>query len=178
MKKILLGITVLLLVFTLSSCKSDSGVINPLDDIMANNPTLVYRDSNVEPLKVGMTLQYPPFETIDINGDPIGISVDMAYELGMFLEREVEIVDLPWASLIPAINTGEIDYDGLREMALKHKPKIILACFSAYSRELDYEKFVAIAKEVGAYTVADVAHIAGLIASGVLKNPFELSISV
>lgn len=70
------------------------------------------------------------------------------------------------------VNTGEIDYDHLRQVALEHKPKIILAGFSAYSRELDYAKFVAIAKEVGAYTVADMAHIAGLIAGGVARNPF------
>jgi glycine hydroxymethyltransferase len=69
--------------------------------------------------------------------------------------------------------TGEIDYDELRRLALEHKPKIILAGFSAYSRELDYEKFAAIAKEAGAYAVADIAHIAGLIAGGVAKNPFE-----
>lgn len=71
------------------------------------------------------------------------------------------------------VNTGEIDYEHLRQMALEHKPKIILAGFSAYSRELDYAKFVEIAKEVGAYTVADVAHIAGLIAGGVARNPFD-----
>lgn len=71
------------------------------------------------------------------------------------------------------VETGEIDYDELREVALKHKPKIILAGFSAYSRELDYKKFVEIAKEVGAYTVADMAHIAGLIAGGVARNPFD-----
>lgn len=71
------------------------------------------------------------------------------------------------------VNTGEIDYDHLREVALEHKPKIILAGFSAYSRELDYAKFLEIAKEVGAYTVADMAHIAGLIAGGVLRNPFD-----
>lgn len=71
------------------------------------------------------------------------------------------------------VETGEIDYDELREIALKEKPKIILAGFSAYSRELDYEKFVEIAKEVGAYTVADMAHIAGLIAGGVARNPFD-----
>ncbi|MFZ2253383.1 MAG: serine hydroxymethyltransferase [Minisyncoccia bacterium] len=71
------------------------------------------------------------------------------------------------------VNTGEIDYDHLRQVALEHKPKIILAGFSAYSRELDYAKFVEIAKEVGAYTVADMAHIAGLIAGGVARNPFE-----
>lgn len=76
------------------------------------------------------------------------------------------------------VDTGEIDYDELRAVALKEKPKIILAGFSAYSRELDYAKFVEIAKEVGAYTVADVAHIAGLIAGGVLKNPFDYGFDV
>jgi glycine hydroxymethyltransferase len=76
------------------------------------------------------------------------------------------------------VETGEIDYDHLREMALEHKPKIILAGFSAYSRELDYEKFKAIADEVGAYTVADMAHIAGLIVAGVAKNPFDFGFDV
>lgn len=71
------------------------------------------------------------------------------------------------------VNTGEIDYEHLRQVALEHKPKIILAGFSAYSRELDYAKFVSIAHEVGAYTVADMAHIAGLIAGGVVRNPFD-----
>lgn len=69
--------------------------------------------------------------------------------------------------------TGEIDYEHLREVALAEKPKIILAGFSAYSRELDYKKFVDIAKEVGAITVADMAHIAGLIAGKALRNPFD-----
>tara|TARA_B100000508_G_scaffold97521_1_gene76398 strand:- start:6157 stop:7425 length:1269 start_codon:yes stop_codon:yes gene_type:complete len=76
------------------------------------------------------------------------------------------------------VDTGEIDYDELRAVALEHKPKIILAGFSAYSRELDYDRFVSIAKEVGAYTVADVAHITGLIAAGVLKNPFDYGFDV
>ncbi len=76
------------------------------------------------------------------------------------------------------VETGEIDYDNLREVALEHKPKIILAGFSAYSRELDYQKFVDIAKEVGAITVADMAHIAGLIAGGVVKNPFDYGFDV
>ena len=76
------------------------------------------------------------------------------------------------------VDTGEIDYEHLRQVALEHKPKIILAGFSAYSRELDYAKFVEIAKEVGAYTVADMAHIAGLIAGGVAKNPFDYGFDV
>ncbi|OGJ01483.1 serine hydroxymethyltransferase [Candidatus Nomurabacteria bacterium RIFCSPLOWO2_12_FULL_37_8] len=70
-------------------------------------------------------------------------------------------------------DTGEIDYEDLRRVALEHKPKIILAGFSAYSRTLDYKKFVKIAHEVGAVTMADMAHIAGLIAAGVLRNPFD-----
>lgn len=74
--------------------------------------------------------------------------------------------------------TGEIDYDELRQLALEHKPKIILAGFSAYPRELDYEKFAAIGNEVGALLMADMAHIAGLIAGGVAKNPFDYGFHV
>ena len=76
------------------------------------------------------------------------------------------------------VETGEIDYDEMRAPAKKHKPKIVLAGFSAYSRELDYQKFVDIASEVGAYSVIDVAHIAGLIAGGVAKNPFDYGFDV
>jgi len=76
------------------------------------------------------------------------------------------------------VETGEIDYDEMRATAKKHKPKIVLAGFSAYSRELDYQKFVDIASEVGAYSVIDVAHIAGLIAGGVAKNPFDYGFDV
>jgi glycine hydroxymethyltransferase len=76
------------------------------------------------------------------------------------------------------VETGEIDYAAMRRLALEHKPKLILAGFSAYSRELNYAKFVEIAHEVGAYAVADIAHIAGLIAAGVAKNPFDFGFDV
>lgn len=76
------------------------------------------------------------------------------------------------------VTTGEIDYDNLRELALKHRPKIILAGFSAYPRNLDYAKFVEISNEVGALLMADMAHIAGLIAGGVLENPFDYGFHV
>lgn len=75
-------------------------------------------------------------------------------------------------------STGEIDYDALRETALVHKPKIILAGFSAYPRELDYAKFADIGNEVGALLMADMAHIAGLIVAGVAKNPFDYGFHV
>jgi glycine hydroxymethyltransferase len=71
------------------------------------------------------------------------------------------------------VTTGEIDYDELRELALKEKPKILLAGFSSYPREIDYAKMKAIADEVGAVTMMDAAHIAGLIAAGELRNPFD-----
>lgn len=71
------------------------------------------------------------------------------------------------------VETGEIDYDHMREVALAENPKIILAGFSAYPRDINYRKMKAIADEVGAYTVADVAHIAGLIVGGALRNPFD-----
>ena len=76
------------------------------------------------------------------------------------------------------IDTGEIDYDELRQLALEHKPKIILAGFSAYPGELDYEKFAAIGNEVGALLMADMAHVAGLIAGGVSKNPLDYGFHV
>ena len=69
---------------------------------------------------------------------------------------------------------GLIDLENLRQMALEHKPKIILVGYSAYSREIEYEKIKAIADEVGAITMADIAHIAGLIAGGQMKNPVPI----
>lgn len=79
---------------------------------------------------------------------------------------------------IKNIDTGEIDHEEIRQLALKHKPKIILAGFSAYPRELDYEKFAEIGNEVGAMLMADMSHIAGLIVSGVAKNPFDYGFHV
>lgn len=76
------------------------------------------------------------------------------------------------------VETGEIDYDELRRLTLEHKPKLLLAGFSAYPGELDYEKFVSIGNEVGALLMADMAHIAGLIAAGVAKNPLDYGFHV
>lgn len=69
--------------------------------------------------------------------------------------------------------TGEIDYDELRRIAHAEQPKIILAGFSAYPRQLDYARFAEIGREVGALLMADIAHIAGLIAGGVADSPFK-----
>jgi len=75
-------------------------------------------------------------------------------------------------------DTGEIDYDALASLAREHKPKVILAGFSAYPRTLDWKRIADIAHEAGAYAVADIAHIAGLIAGGALENPFAAGFDV
>ncbi len=67
--------------------------------------------------------------------------------------------------------TAEIDYDQVEALALEHKPKLIIAGFSAYSRIMDWARFRAIADQVGAYLLVDMAHIAGLVAAGVYPNP-------
>ena len=69
--------------------------------------------------------------------------------------------------------TGLIDYNQMREVAHREKPKMMIAGFSAYSRDLDYAKFREIADEVGATLWADIAHPAGLVAKGLLNSPFE-----
>jgi len=69
------------------------------------------------------------------------------------------------------LETGEIDYDQVEALALEHKPKVIIAGFSAYSRIWDWKRFRDIADKVGAYFVVDMAHVAGLVAAGLYPNP-------
>lgn len=71
------------------------------------------------------------------------------------------------------LETETIDYDEVRRLALQHKPKIIIAGGSAYSRIIDFQKFREIADEVGAYLMVDMAHFAGLVAAGIHPNPVE-----
>ena len=68
-------------------------------------------------------------------------------------------------------DTGLIDYDAVRALALEHQPKMIIAGFSAYSRVIDWSRFRAIADEVGAWLVVDMAHVSGLVAAGVYPSP-------
>jgi len=71
--------------------------------------------------------------------------------------------------------TGEIDYDQVEALALEHKPKMIVAGFSAYSRVIDWMRFREIADKVGAYLLVDMAHIAGLVAAGVYPSPVKIA---
>ncbi|MBZ4682748.1 MAG: hypothetical protein JG768_172 [Fusobacteriales bacterium] len=96
MKKIKSLIVLLLLSLFVISCNKKN----------ASNSTTVTKEP---PLKVGMELKWPPFETITEDGKATGISVDLAYELGKYLNRDIEIVDTSFGSLIPALETGKID---------------------------------------------------------------------
>ncbi len=72
-------------------------------------------------------------------------------------------------------DTGEIDYDEIRKLAEEHRPKMIVAGFSAYSRVMDWQRFREIADAVGAYLMVDMAHVAGLIAAGLYPNPVQVA---
>ncbi|NLO81244.1 MAG: serine hydroxymethyltransferase [Xanthomonadaceae bacterium] len=71
--------------------------------------------------------------------------------------------------------TGEVDYDQVERLAREHKPKMIVAGFSAYSRVMDWQRFREIADSVGAYLFVDMAHVAGLVAAGLYPNPVQIA---
>jgi len=71
--------------------------------------------------------------------------------------------------------TGEIDYDEVERLANEHKPKMVVAGFSAYSRIVDWQRFRDIADSIGAYLLVDMAHVAGLVAAGVYPNPVQIA---
>ena len=71
--------------------------------------------------------------------------------------------------------SGEIDYDEVGRLAREHRPKVIVAGFSAYSRVVDWQRFRDIADEVGAYLLVDMAHVAGLVAAGIYPNPVPIA---
>lgn len=73
---------------------------------------------------------------------------------------------------------GNINYDDVRNLARRHRPALILCGYSSYPRDLDYHQFKAIADEVGAYTMADISHIGGLVAGGVMNNPIKAGFDV
>ncbi|MEJ2564615.1 MAG: serine hydroxymethyltransferase [Gammaproteobacteria bacterium] len=73
------------------------------------------------------------------------------------------------------VDSGEIDYAQVERLAREHRPKMIVAGFSAYSRVVDWARFRAVADEVGAYLFVDIAHVAGLIAAGIYPSPVEIA---
>lgn len=100
MKKILATLVVLTMIFTFVSCADG---ISTSTDI--NNTNITTND----PIRVGMDLKYPPFETVTLTGEPEGISVDIAMAFGEYIGREVIIVNTDFSTIIPALQSGDID---------------------------------------------------------------------
>lgn len=97
---------------------------------------------------------------------------------GFFTPKtKVSATALFWESQLYHVvpETSLIDYDGLHEQAKTFKPQVIVAGTSAYPRDLDYKRFREICDDVGAYLVADMAHVSGLVAAQEANNPFEFA---
>jgi glycine hydroxymethyltransferase len=93
------------------------------------------------------------------HGHPVNISGKIFKSVQYTVDRETEL----------------LDYDTIATIAKEHRPKLIIAGASAYSRHIDFHRFSSIAQEVGAYLIADIAHIAGLVAVGLHPNPFPFA---
>lgn len=108
MKKIMLIFTLLLSLTVINACSNTTEEITTTTTTEASETTETTTEAQ-DPLRVAMDLRYPPFETVDLDGNPQGISVDIAFAFGEFIDREVEIVDTDFASIIPALQSGEVD---------------------------------------------------------------------
>lgn len=127
--------------------------------------------ANVQPHS-GAQANMATFFALLTPGDTV-LSMNLAHGGHLSHGSPVNMSGKYWNIVPYGVTEGEntIDYDDLRRVALECKPKLILAGASAYPRIIDFEKFGAIAKEVGAYLMVDMAHIAGLVAAGVHPSP-------
>ncbi|MEL6493743.1 MAG: serine hydroxymethyltransferase [Cyanobacteria bacterium J06623_7] len=127
--------------------------------------------ANVQPHS-GAQANFAVFLTLLEPGDTI-MGMDLSHG-GHLTHGSPVNVSGKWFNVVQyGVNqeTEELDFDQIRELALKERPKLIICGYSAYPRTIDFAKFRAIADEVGAYLLADIAHIAGLVATGHHPNP-------
>ncbi len=106
MKKLMIILALLLSLAVINACSNTTEETTTTTNSEATSGTTT---EALEVLRVGMDLRYPPFETVTLDGEPQGISVDIAFAFGEFIGREVEIVDTDFGSIIPALQSGEID---------------------------------------------------------------------
>ncbi len=125
---------------------------------------------NVQPYSGSIANLAVHFALLEAGDNTLGMALDAGGHLTHGFK--VSISGKYYNSLSYGVDeNGYINYDEVLELAKKHKPKLIWAGFSAYSRIIDWKRFREIADEVGAYLVADIAHIAGLVASGIYPSP-------
>ncbi len=128
---------------------------------------------NVQPLS-GAPANLAAYSALLNPGDTI-IGMDLSHGGHLTHGHPVTFMSKIWNFIrYKTTSDGLIDYNQIESLAKEHKPKMILVGYSAYSREIDYKRIKSIADEVNAYTMADIAHIAGLIAAGEMNNPVPL----
>jgi len=127
--------------------------------------------ANVQPHSGSQANMAVYMSLINVGDKVLGMALDQGGHLthGHFVNFSGSLYDIVSYKLTE--DEQVIDYDNLREIALREKPQMIIAGASAYSREIDFKRFRKIADEVGAYLMVDMAHIAGLVAAGLHNNP-------
>lgn len=134
--------------------------------------------ANVQPLSGAIANTAVYFSWLEQGDTVLGMRLDHGGHLthGSPVTKLSQLYNFVRYGINP--HTGDIDYNELRDIALKNKPKIILVGYSAYTRDIDYAKVKSIADEVGAISWADIAHIAGLISAGEMRNPFDYGFEI
>lgn len=131
--------------------------------------------ANVQPHSGSQANQAVYFAVLDYGDKVLGMDLSQGGHLTHGSPVNMSGVNYNFVAYGVNPETEMIDYDKLREIALKEKPKMIVAGASAYPREIDFKKISDIAREVDAYFMVDMAHIAGLVAAGLHNNPVEFA---
>lgn len=134
--------------------------------------------ANVQPLS-GSAMNQAVYLALLEPGDPI-LAMELSHgghlTHGAPVSHMGRLFDFARYKTLP--DTGAIDYDYVRDMALKQRPKLLLCGYSSYPGDLDYTAFQSIADEVGAYTMADISHYGGLVAGNAMANPLDVGFDV
>lgn len=149
-------------------------VVDTVEDLAITRVTKLFncKYANVQPHSGSQANMATYFSLIEVGDTVLGMDLSQGGHLthGSPVNFSGKLYNVISYGL--NIEKEELDYDVIRELAIKEKPKLIVAGASAYAKIIDFEKFRSIADEVGAYLLVDMAHIAGLIAAGVHPSPF------
>lgn len=133
------------------------------------------RYANVQPHS-GSSANMAVYRSLLNKGDKVlGMNLNSGGHLTHGSNMSFSGMDYKFISYDVDRETCQINYDEIRKLALKEKPKLIVAGASSYPRKIDFQEFYDIAKEVGAYFMVDMAHIAGLVAAGIHQNPCKFA---
>ena len=148
-------------------------VVDQIENIAINDVKKLFNEkyANVQPHS-GSSANMAVYRALLKNKDKVlGMDLSAGGHLTHGHELSFSGMDYEFISYNVDKETGQLNYDEIRKIALKEKPKLIVAGASSYSRKIDFLEFKEIAKECGAYLMVDMAHIAGLVAAGLHQNP-------